>query len=231
MVESVDELRRVGAGLRMVLMGLGVVVVNAITAVVFAFLFAEPGKEPTAIVEAMARDHTAAYTVLIGLEVLANVLAITGKVYCLSIPAAAGASQFILMAVACGGIGLALRVVGQVPEIDRSVLEFAQMGPVFTMVGFLFFLRFLRRLAVYLGSAPLLSKAIRVQSLTVALMVAVLVTLIGSGLGLATSATVIIMMGLLVAALFVFALYATLVRGLRRTVEAAAESAESDGAE
>lgn len=224
----VEDLRRVSAGLRMVLMGLALVVVNLVAAVAVVLAFGEPGQDPAAMVAALSRNHTVAFTVLIALNLLSNVLAITGKVFCLSVPTAAGASQFILMAVACSGIGLGLWIVGQVPDLDASAVEFAQTSPLFTMVGFLFFLRFLRRLAAYLGSARLLAKATQVQIATVALIVTYLVAALGSAALLLHAAMVVVALVLAIGAMVVFVLYAILIRDLRRTTEIVAETTEPE---
>ena len=258
MAEVVEELRRVGAGLGMVLMGLAVALVNglALLAVVIALMdpvagpppmveaamtggagvvhsvtstaMATRAPDPSAMVAAMARAHPIPFTILLGLGVLANVLSLAGKVYCLSIPSAAGASQFIMMAVACGGIGLALSIAGQVPDTGELAGDFLRTSPLFTMAGFLFYLRFLRRLAAYLGSAPLLVRAIRVQNLTIALMVTVLVTIIGGELGLSGTVTAIVLIGLVIGSLVVFFLYVRLIRSLQRTTNAAVETAMVD---
>ncbi len=218
-----EELRRVGTGLRLVFLGLVVVILNAVAAIAVAVAFLRPGRDPSAMISAISRDHPTAVMVLLGLWVLSNVLAITGKVYCLSIPATSGATPMILMAVACSGIGLALNVVGQSAELGTAVAEFAGTSPVFTIAGYLFFVRFLRRLALFLGSTRLMARTRMLQVGSVGLMVVYLVAALGHSSGIFGAATVLVALMLAVGGLILFGLYLLLIHEIRRTTEGAAE--------
>jgi hypothetical protein len=218
-----EELRRVGTGLRLVFLGLIVVVINAIAAVGVAVAFLQPGKDPASMVASLFRDHPTAVMALLGLGVLSNVLAIAGKVYCLSIPAATGATPIILMAVSCSVIGLALNVIGQMPDLGASAAEFTGTSPVFTIAGYLFFVRFLRRLAAYLGSTRLLTRAKQVQFASIALMVTYLIAAIGHSAGVLGIATIAVGLILALGGIALFGWYALLIFDLRKTTEAAAD--------
>jgi len=221
-----EDLRRVAAGLRLVFLGLMVVVINAIAVIGVTIAFRRPDKDLAAMFAAIHRDYPTTVMLLIGLGVLSNVLAITGKVYCISVPVAVGASPLIVMAAACSGIGLALNVVGQAGEFGPSAGEISGVSPVFTIAGYFFFLRFLRRLAHYLGSARLVSRAKLVQMASLGLLFVSLAAAISRAAGVINATTGVGLFILAIGGLVLFGLYTLLLHDLRRTVESAASSAE-----
>lgn len=228
MGEGDGDLRRVGAGLRLVLMGLGATAVASVAAMVVATTMAGPVKEPAAVVLALRADHPSAWTALLGLSVLASVLGIAGKGLCLAVPAEAGATPLIAMAVVCDVLYLALFVVGQSAEPGQAGADLAQSTPLFLLVGYVAFIRFLRRLAEYLGSSRLEARAKRVQSATLALFVTFLTGLALAAVG-AEAAAMMAIFVVCVGLLALFVLFARLVDGARRAADAAAVEADEAG--
>jgi hypothetical protein len=226
MQEGVEGLRRVGAGLRLVLMGLAAFVILMIASIATALILTKPGTDPTAIFPTLVRDHPDVMTVLIGLDVLASVLVIAGVAFCMAVPIAAGATAFVVMALVCDGTGLALRVIGQASGLGPAGAELAQVAPLFGLFGYFAFLRFLRRLAEYLGSPSLAARGRRVLVGSSAIFFASFLAAFGiaSGGGQALAAMVGLL--LLICGPFLFVLYARLLNDLRRLSELAADKAD-----
>jgi hypothetical protein len=220
----VEDLRRVAAGLRLVLLGLLALVVLAVVSVGVAATLAEPAKDPAAIVLALNRDHPGVMTLLLGLNVLASVLGIAGKALCTAIPAAAGATAFIVMALICDGFSLALSVVGQAANLGEAGRELVQAAPLFKLFGFFAFLRFLRRLAEYLGAPWLAERARRTLVGSASLFFATFLAAVAISSGGSQAIVVMVGLLLLVGVPALFFLYARLVLDLRRLTDAAADS-------
>jgi len=233
MESAAEELRRVGAGLRLVSLGLATLAVNAVAALVVALTLVKPEPNPdlAAMLARLNREHPAAMTVLLGLGVLAHVLGIAGKVFCLSIPAASGAVPFIRTAVACTAIGLSLSFAGQAGGADASSAVLVQIGSIFTTVGLVFFLRFLSRLAAYLGSARLLAKTQRVQAGLLVLFLLFFGTMLAqSAVGIGP-AIVVVALVLVLGVVILYGMYTRLVVDIRRTTEAAVDYVTEQGTE
>jgi hypothetical protein len=220
----VEDLRRVGAGLRLVFLGLIAMAVSAMAWVTVVLTLGERIADPAAILIGLNRDHPAAMTVLLALGVLANVLGIAGKVYCLSVPSAARATRLIVPALVCSGMGLTLWIAGQVAGQGEAAAELTLMGGIFRSVGYVIFVAFLRRLAAYLGSARLLNQARRVLAGTLATFLLLLTASLGTAAGAVLPAILAAFVGAL-GVLVLFGLYTLLVHELRRLTEAAVEYA------
>jgi hypothetical protein len=190
--------------------------------------YVEPTTDLKELLLTLNRDYPGAMTFLIGLDVLARVLGITGKGFCTAVPQAAGATVFVVMALVFSGLGLGLTVVGQAGDLGELGAELAGVGPLFAVFGYLAFLRFLRRLAEYLGTPRLAERARRVLvgsgSLFLATFLAALAMAQGGGSAVQLVAGLILVFG--IPSLFV--LYARLVHDLRRVAEAAAAAAPDD---
>jgi hypothetical protein len=220
-----DDLHRVGAGLRLVLLGLAAATVAGLARVLLAL--AEPGKDLLEQIAVMEQDHPATVTVLTALTVLSVVLGIAGKALCLAVPAAAEATAMILLALAGSTIGLALHVAGALSGQGDVARDLQITSGLSTLLGYLFFLRFLSRLAAYLGSRPLAARAGTVQLGTMALVLVLL--LLGASLEAgAGDGLKIVGLFLMVGVVVIFVKYIRVVLDLWRETEAAAEVAVDD---
>ncbi len=220
--DSREGLGRVAEGLRLVGFGLAAAAVLAVAFIVVFATVVEPGKDAPAIVQALNRDHPELVIGLLGLEVLAIVLGIAGKAFCLGVPTASGATPFIAMALACDVIGLVTMIVSRLA--DAAGAELAPVWVMATLFGYFAFLRFLRRLSEYFGSPGLVARARRIQvgsaSLVFATIVAALAMNSGGGQAMISAAGLVIM----VAVPYLFILLARTVVELRREARAAAET-------
>jgi hypothetical protein len=217
-----EGLARVAEGLRLVAFGLAARATMMLASIAVVSTVVEPGKDVPAILTALNQDHPEVVTVLIGLEVLAIVLGITGKAFCLGVPPASGATPFIVMALACDVIRLITMVLGRVAEAAG-----AELAPVMVMAwlfGYFAFVRFLRRLSEYLGSPRPAARARRVQVgsavLIFATFVAALVANSGGGQAVASAVGLL----LLVALPYLFIQLTRTVVELRAEVRTAAEA-------
>jgi hypothetical protein len=219
----VEDLRRVGAGLRLVFLGLVAMAVSAMGWVAVVLKFGDP-TDPGATLIRLERDHPAAMTVLLALGVLSIVLGIAGKVYCLSVPSEAQATRLIVPALICSVMGLAFWIAGHAAGQGETAAELTLMGGIFRTVGYVIFVRFLRRLAAYLRSARLLNQASRLLAVTLATFLLLLTASLGTAAGAILPAILAALVGLL-GVLVLFGLYTMLVFDLRRLTEAAVEYA------
>jgi hypothetical protein len=215
-----EGLGRVAEGLRLLAFAL---VASAITTVGwFAALakFVEPGRDLPAILIDLNRDHPEVMLVLLGLNVLAIVLGIAGKAFCLGVPPAAGATAFIVMTLACDVILLLTMVVGRLAGTADG--ELAPVWMMSVLFGYFALLRFLRRLAEHLGSPRCAARARRIQvgsgSLLFATFVAALAYNSGGGPAMASVVGLLI----LIATPYLFVLLARTVVELRGQAAAAA---------
>jgi hypothetical protein len=220
-----EDLHRVGAGLRFILLGLAAATVAGLARVLLAL--AEPGKDLLDKLAAMEQDHPTTVTVLTAMTVLAVVLSIAGKALCLAVPAAAEATAMILLALTGTTVGLALHVAGAVSGQGEGTRDLLITSVLATLLGYLFFLRFLGRLGAYLGSPSLVARASYVQLGTLALCLILL--LIGASVEAgAGEAFKLVALFLMVGGIVIFVKYVRLVLDLWRETEAAAEVAVDD---
>jgi hypothetical protein len=225
MSKAGEDLHRVGAGLRLVLLGLAAATVAGLARVLLAL--AEPGKDLLEKMAVMEQDHPATVTVLTALTVLSVVLGIAGKALCLAVPAAAEATAMILLALAGSTIGLALHVAGALAGPGEAARDLQITSALSTLLGFFFFLRFLGRLAAYLGSQPLVARAGYVQLGTLAF--GLVLILIGASLEAGGGdALKLVALFLMVGVVVIFVKYVRVVLDLWRETEAAAEVAVDD---
>lgn len=215
--------RRVGAGLRLVLIGLMTLVILLVTSTAVAVVLGKPTKDPREILDALNRDHPMTMTVLTGVGVLARVLGIAGKALCLSVPAAAGATAFIVMALACDVTSLAMDIVARAAPVGDPQADLAQIGILAWLFGYFAFIRFLRRMAEYLRAPRQAEWGRRLlvgsSALFFVTFLAVLGKAGGGGDGLLLMAGLLLVIGVPV----LFVLYARLVHDIRRAAEAAAD--------
>jgi hypothetical protein len=229
-----EGLRNVAAGLRLVLMGIAA---TAVVQVGFAVASApliptEPGKDPAEAIQslrrsnllrALAAERPTAATVLNGLVVLASVLGVAGKVFCVRGPESSRASGFFVASIACDAMGLALYAAGQAGPVGEASAELGDVAPLLWMLGYFLFLRGLARLAEHLKSPDLMRRTKRQQVGSLALFLGSFLAAALAGSGGAVGMILpgaIIMVGILV----LFALYARLVLDLRRASEARADA-------
>jgi hypothetical protein len=222
MDSAVEDLRRVAAGLRLVFLGLIAMAVSAMAWLAAVLTLGKRTADPTAILIGLDREHPAAMTVVLALGVLAIVLGIAGKVYCLSVPSEARATRLIVPALVCSGMGLVLWIGGHASGQGEAAAELELMGGIFRAVGYVIFVRFLRQLAGYLGSPRLLNHARLVLLGTLATFLLLLTASLGTAAGAMLPAILAGFVGVL-GVLVVFGLYAALVHELRRLTEAAVE--------
>jgi hypothetical protein len=228
-----EGLRSVAAGLRLVLLGMVATVAVQIGFAVAAALFVQldPAKDTAetlqkvrqaTLLRSLNADHAAAATVLNGLVVLASVLGVAGKVFCVRGPASARASAFLVASIACDAMGLALYAAGQAGPAGEASAELGDVAPLFWMLGYFLFLRGLARLAEHLKSPDLMRRTRRQQVGSLALLLGSILAaaLAGSGgvVGIILPGA-IISLGILI----LFVLYARLVRDVRRAAEARAD--------
>jgi hypothetical protein len=217
-----DGLGRVAEGLRLLAFGLAASAVSTVASLAVLVAVAEPGKDLPAILMDLNRDRPEVMVALLALNVLAIVLGIAGKAFCLSVPPAAGATPFIVMTLACDVIGLLTMIVGRVGDAAGS--ELVPIMAMATLFGYFAFLRFLRRLSEYFRSPALVARARRIQvgsaSLIVATFLAALVLNSGGGQAMVSAVGLLI----LVALPYLFVLLARTVIELRREARAAAEA-------
>jgi hypothetical protein len=219
-----EDLRRVGAGLRLVLLGLATMAINGLAHMILAFSLAEPGQDLMAKLTAFNQDRPATAMVLTGLSVLSVVLGITGKVYCLAVPAAAAATPLIMLALGCSTLGLVLSIAGTVSTPGESAFALLVVSIVLSVLGYLFFLRFLRLLAAYLGAGPLARRVASVQLGTMAIGFALMLFWAGVAAGIGEALAVLVLL-MMVGVLIVFVKYTRVILELWRTTEAAADAA------
>ena len=216
-----EGLGRVAEGLRLVAFGLATTVALTVAIVAVSAMFAEQGKDGQAILISLNQDHPEVVMGLIGLNVLAIVLGTAGKAFCLGVPPAAGATAFIVMALACDVIGLVTMIVARVSEAAG-----AELWPLMAMAwmfGYFAFLRFLRRVSEYLGAPRLVARARRLQVVSAALIFATIMAALAlNGGGGEFQATAVGLL-LLVCVPCGFVMFARLVVELRREARAAAE--------
>lgn len=230
-----EALRRVGAGLRLVLLGLAAMVAARVAFAVAAALFVRlQGKDAAAMIQALREsnllrslgaDRPDAAMVLNGLVVLSCVLGAAGKVFFARGPAAAGASGFAILSAFCDGLGLGLYAAGQTGPAGAASAELGDLSGLVWLLAYFLFLRGLARLSAYLKSPGLMIRTRRQQLGSMALLfgsfLAAIVASGGGGAGLG-------MLGFVVGlgALVLFVLYARLLFDLRRAAEseAAAEA-------
>ena len=222
-----EGLRSVAAGLRLVLLGMVATVAVQVGFAVAAALFVQldPAKDTAetlqkvrqaTLLRSLNADHAAAATVLNGLVVLASVLGVAGKVFCVRGPASARASAFLVASIACDAMGLAAlrRRAGRAGGRGPSA-ELGDVAPLFWMLGYFLFLRGLARLAEHVKSPDLMRRTRRQQVGSLALLLGSLLAaaLAGSGgvVGMILPGA-IISLGILI----LFILYARLVRDVRR---------------
>ena len=224
-----EGLRSVGAGLRLVLLGMAATVAVEVGFALAGAAHGRPAKDPAATIQSYRRstllraldaDRPGAATVLNGLVVLSCVLGIAGKVFCARGPEAMRASIFAFASIACDGLGLGLYAAGQVGPADEATAELGDLAPVAWLVAYFLFLRSLGHVAAYLRSPVLLVRTRRQQagSLAVLLGTFAAVALASSG-GPAAPLIVTAVLGLIL-----FILYARLLRDLRRATESAADA-------
>lgn len=229
-----EGLRSVAAGLRLVMLGMVATVAVQVGFAVAAALFVrlEPAKDPaetlrtarqSALLRSLNADRPAAATVLNGLVVLASVLGVAGKVFCVRGPASARASGFVIASIACDAMGLALYAAGQAGPVGEASAEPGDVAPLLWMLGYFLFLRGLARLAEHVKSPDLMRRTRRQQVGSLALLLGsfLAAALAGSGgvVGVILPGA-IISLGILI----LFILYARLVRDLRRTAEDRADA-------
>jgi hypothetical protein len=220
-----EDLHRVGAGLRLVLLGLAAATVAGVARLLL--VLAEPGKDMLEQLALMEQDHPMTVTILTAITVLSVVLGITGKAFCLAVPAKAEATAMILLALAGSTIGLALHVAGALSVQGEGARDLQITSALATLLGYLFFLRFLGRLAAYLGSPPLAARASYVQLGTLALGLVLL--LIGASIEAgAGDALKLVALFLMIGFIVIFVKYVRIVLDLWRVTEAAAEVAVDD---
>jgi hypothetical protein len=90
--------------------------------------------------------------VTVSLVVLCTLLALAGELLCLGVPAESGARGFLWVALLFQLLGAAPAVAALFTDLPEGVEENAQFG---VLLGFLFFLLFLRQLADFLGDPGL----------------------------------------------------------------------------
>ena len=225
-----EGLRNVAAGLRLVLLGMVATVAAQVGFIVAAGLYVriEPAEaiktaRRSTLLHSMNADHPEAATVLNGLVVLASVLGIAGKVFCVRGPGSAQASGFLVASIAADAMGLALYAAGQAGPVGEPSAELGDVAPLLWMLGYFLFLRGLARLAEHLKSPDLMRRTRRQQVGSLAFLVGsfLAVALAGSGgaAGMILSGA-IIYLGILI----LFILYARLVLDLRRAAQARADA-------
>src|SRR5262249_25143810 len=154
-----------------------------VASVAVAATLTVPVNDPMQIQDALNRNHPTTMTVLTGLGVLARVLAIAGKALCLSVPAAVGASAFIVMALAFVVTSLAMDVAARAAQAGEAQADLALVGVLAWLLGYFAFVRFLRRLAEYLRLPGLSERGRRLLIGSMTLVLAVMLAAFARALG------------------------------------------------
>ncbi len=217
-----EGLGRVAEGLRLVAFGLATMAVLTVAIVAVSATVAEQGKDGPAILIALNRDHPELVMGLIGLDVLAIVLGVAGKAFCLGVPPASGAMPFIVMALACDVIYLVTMILARLNEASGP--ELAPVIAMSLLFGYFAFLRFLRRVSEYLGSPRCAARARRVQVMSAGLIFATFVGALLANSGGGSAMIPVLGLLLLISVPYLFVLLTRTVIELRREARAASEA-------
>ncbi len=233
--EEGEGWRRVGAGLRLVLLGMAASVAVEVGFAVAAAFHVRPAKDPAATIQSLRRstllraldaDRPAVAMALNGFVVLSCVLGIAGKVFCARAPEASQASGFAAASIFCDGMGLGLYAAGQAGPAGEAAAELGDLAPVVWTLAYFLFLRCLARLAAHLRSPGLLVRMRRQQFGSLALLLG---SFVAAGLAASGGPLVLLIPGIVISlgVLTLFVLYARLVRDIRRAAESAADEGPS----
>jgi hypothetical protein len=199
------ELRKVALGLQLVYAGLILTVLGVILGVAAVMYFTSISKPYLGMLFTL------------GISLVAGMLDVAGKLLCLAVPEKSRSSGIISASVACTLSSLIIGLVGQFSPAIGSELK--ALGGLLSALAYILFLIFLRRLAMYIGHLELAANAwsILIASVLVATAYAGLLAMVASGVA-ASLPLPFIILGLGLAALVVFILYANLITYLRRAV-------------
>jgi hypothetical protein len=161
---------------------------------------------------------------LLALGILATILGIVGKIYCLDVPEKVKATGVIYTAVALSVVSVCFDVAKAFPSIAISLGPFATIGNWLGMAANILFLVFLGRLAEFLGSPKLVARARFVLFGSIFAGVSFLVLLFGLPLVVFAPQDLAKIVGVASIVIGIFALvlfvsYANLISELQRTLD------------
>jgi hypothetical protein len=207
---------RVSTGLKLVYTSL-VLAVLTFLGIFFLSMyvgFAGPGGPGLAVFQSPALIYG-----LIGVGYLGNILAITGKIFCLDVPEKVKATGLIYAAVALTVAGLALGFAKSFLGISFGRAD--SIGSLLTVAGYVCFLVFLGRLADFLNDQKQVARArfVLIGSIFAGVCaVAYTMSVIAGGKDMPPIVSLaLIVVGIF--ALILFVTYSNLVNDLRRRVD------------
>jgi hypothetical protein len=141
------------------------------------------------------------------LVIAASLLSMIGRIFCLSVPQEVGATGLIYTAVVCDVSALIASVSGMVPGLP----DVSAYSALLSIIGLVFFVLFLKKLAVYIDARDSAVRASNLLNVSVGLVV-VMVAMIFLPL-MALVALVLGLLGLI--------LYSRLLSGMKQSLGAA----------
>ncbi len=206
---SSSGLLRVAGGLNLVYWGIAIVLLSVISGAVLGAAIASSNENVT------ADDYAESGLVaILGFGVIiGGVLAMLGKVMCLSVPRKTQATELIVGSIVFDVAAVGVRIVqmsADLPPIARSLTG------LFSLLGTLCFILFLKRIAEYLGQGEMADRAQSLIGLGAFLFCATL----GSGFVIlvAPALGALVILAAAVLAIFMFLRYVRLLTDLRGAI-------------
>jgi hypothetical protein len=225
-LHSTDDpsLQKVAQGLGLIYLSIIVILASLILMFFLGIAFA--AAEAPAAAQRGATGGVPVVVMLGGLGIIVGyILSLVGSFMCLATPAETGAKGLITVSVVMMVLSLVLNVGNFFVE-NRGTESLASL---FSVIGGICFIIFLKRLAQFIGATHLAQRAKNILIalvVGVALMILMLVLALGGGMniargggggGLAITAFLAIL--LMIGGLVVFVMYANLINNLRKAIQ------------
>ncbi|MDX2038960.1 MAG: hypothetical protein SFX72_20105 [Isosphaeraceae bacterium] len=226
MTSKLDRLRRAAYGLGLVSIGLAISVVLLI--VMLAVGLPKADRLRVEGLEALGPWNY----VINFLGLLSAAVSLVGKFFCARVPEESAATGPITLSLFFGAAGLLFSVGSEIPATAALFQNGAPFTPLFSALGYVTFLVYMRRVSDFVGE-PLLaehSRRVLMGSLLLvppAFLGLILISEGGAGLGVIVGVAALV--GVVIAGWVLFFLFARLIHRLRRAIDIKASLYEDLG--